>query len=127
MYFYFFNFSDVHNQILSTLTFTQLSKIFQHRKNFDLRRLLEGSERLINNLLLKDSSNKKVTNNVFTFLTNSIRCLPMSTSVRSSIVSAIKDNCGKIKDLVFALLIAKNRLICLLRLKKFSIHQSDLR
>ncbi|TMW49858.1 hypothetical protein DOY81_005039, partial [Sarcophaga bullata] len=119
--------NDVHNQILSTLTFTQLSKIFQHRKNFDLRRLLEGSERLINNLLLNDSSNKKVTNNVFTFLTNSIRCLPMSTSVRSSIVSAIKENCGKIKDLVFALLIAKNRLICLLRLKKFSIHQSDLR
>lgn len=119
--------SDVHNQILSTLTFTQLTKIFQHRKNFDLRRLLEGSERLINNLLLNDSSNKKVTNNVFTFLTNSIRCLPMQTSTRSSIVSAIKDNCGKIKDLVFAILIAKNRLVCLVRMKKFSIHPTDLR
>ncbi|KAM7354072.1 vacuolar fusion protein MON1 homolog [Cochliomyia hominivorax] len=119
--------NDVHNQILSTLTFTQLTKIFQHRKNFDLRRLLEGSERLINNLLLNDSSNKKVTNNIFTFLTNSKRCLPMSTSTRSSIVSAIKDNCGKIKDLVFAILIAKNRLICLVRMKKFSIHPTDLR
>ncbi|KAI8118660.1 protein SAND [Lucilia cuprina] len=119
--------NDVHNQILSTLTFTQLTKIFQHRKNFDLRRLLEGSERLINNLLLNDSSNKKVTNNVFTFLTNSIRCLPMQPSIRSSIVSAIKDNCGKIKNLVFAILIAKNRLICLVRMKKYSIHQSDLR
>lgn len=119
--------NDVHNQILSTLTFAQLTKIFQQRKNFDLRRLLEGSERLINNLLLNDSSNKKVTNNVFAFLTNSIRCLPLQTSMRNSIANAIRDNCGKIKNLVFAILIAKNRLVSLMRMKKYSIHPSDLR
>lgn len=51
----------------------------------------------------------------------------MPASSRSSIVNAIKDNCGKIKNLVFAILIAKNRLICLIRMKKYSIHQADLR
>ncbi|XP_075153880.1 vacuolar fusion protein MON1 homolog [Haematobia irritans] len=118
--------NDVHNQILSTLTYNQLSKIFRQRKNFDLRRLLEGSERLITNLLLNDSS-KKITNNVFAFLTNSIRILPLQASVRSTIAQTIKENCSKIKNLVFAIMIAQNRLISLVQMKKYSIHQTDLR
>lgn len=36
-----------------------MSKIFEKRKNFDLRRLLSGSERLIFNLLANDSSHAK--------------------------------------------------------------------
>ncbi|XP_073820743.1 vacuolar fusion protein MON1 homolog [Musca autumnalis] len=119
--------NDVHNQIISTLTYSQLTKIFNQRKNFDLRRLLEGSERLINNLLLNDSSGKKISNNVFAFLTNSIRILPLQSSVRSSISQAIKENCSKIKNLVFAILLAQNRLVSLVQMKKYSIHPADLR
>ncbi|TDG45548.1 hypothetical protein AWZ03_008054 [Drosophila navojoa] len=119
--------SDVYYQILSTLTYSHMSKIFEKRKNFDLRRLLSGSERLIFNLLANDSSHAKVTNNIFTFLTNSIRVFPLPTAVRSNIVSAIQSNCSKIKNLVFAVLIANNRLITLVRLKKYSIHPADLR
>lgn len=44
--------TDVYNQILSTLTLSSMQKILEERKNFDLRRLLAGSERLINNLVL---------------------------------------------------------------------------
>lgn len=51
--------SDVYYQILSTLTYSHMSKIFEKRKNFDLRRLLSGSERLIFNLLANDSSNAR--------------------------------------------------------------------
>ncbi|XP_017486336.1 PREDICTED: vacuolar fusion protein MON1 homolog A [Rhagoletis zephyria] len=119
--------SDVYNQILSTLTYKHVTRIFEKRKNFDLRRSLAGSERLIYHLLSNDSSNKRVTNNVFTFLTNSIRVMPLSTTVRSNIVSAIQSNCSKIKDLVFAVLIANNKLISLVRMKKYSIHPADLR
>lgn len=43
--------SDVYNQILYTLTLAHLNKIFEKRTNFDLRRLLAGSERLIDHLL----------------------------------------------------------------------------
>ncbi|XP_067626191.1 vacuolar fusion protein MON1 homolog [Eurosta solidaginis] len=119
--------SDVYNQILSTLTNKHVTRIFEKRKNFDLRRSLAGSERLIYHLLANDSSNKRVTNNVFTFLTNSIRVLPLSTTVRANIVSAIQSNCSKIKDLVFAVLLANNKLISLVRMKKYSIHPADLR
>lgn len=119
--------SDVYNQILSTLTYSHMTKIFEKRKNFDLRRLLAGSERLIFHLLANDSSNKKITNNVFTFLTNSIRVMPLSTTIRSNITSAIQSNCSKIKNLVFAVLIANNKLIALVRMKKYSIHPADLR
>lgn len=38
-----------------------MSKIFEQRKNFDLRRLLAGSERLIDHLLTNDS-NKRACN-----------------------------------------------------------------
>lgn len=49
---------DVYNQILSTLTQTTLVKVYENRKNFDLRRLLSGSERLISHLLLTDVKTK---------------------------------------------------------------------
>lgn len=50
---------DVYNQILSILTYSHMTKIFERRKNFDLRRLLSGSERLFYNLLANDSSSAK--------------------------------------------------------------------
>jgi len=68
-----------------------------------------------------------VSNNIFTFLTNSIRVFPLSTTIRTQITSAIQSNCSKIKNLVFAVLIANNKLIALVRMKKYSIHPADLR
>ncbi|XP_017117151.1 vacuolar fusion protein MON1 homolog A [Drosophila elegans] len=118
---------DVYNQILSILTYSHMTKIFEKRKNFDLRRLLSGSERLFYNLLANDSSSAKVSNNIFTFLTNSILVFPLPTAIRSQITSAIQSNCSKIKNLVFAVLIANNKLIALVRMKKYSIHPADLR
>lgn len=40
------------NQIVSVLTLTQLNRIFEQRRNYDLRRLLSGAERLIDHLLI---------------------------------------------------------------------------
>lgn len=42
-----------------------MTNIFEKRKNYDLRRLLAGSERLIDHLLIKDNNNtrKSDTNN----------------------------------------------------------------
>lgn len=39
-----------------------MTKIFDQRKNFDLRRLLAGSERLIDHLLTNDSQKRAVCN-----------------------------------------------------------------
>ncbi|OPJ80875.1 vacuolar fusion MON1-like protein A [Patagioenas fasciata monilis] len=41
----------IYYQILSLLTWTQLNHIFQQKQNYDLRRLLAGSERITDNLL----------------------------------------------------------------------------
>lgn len=145
---------DVYNQILSVLTLSHMTKIFEQRKNFDLRRLLAGSERLIDHLLTNDSQRKErqksklffllvnqfthviakcpfssfaVSNNPFIFLTHSVRILPLNAAVRESITNAIQTNCSKIKNLVFAVLIANNKLIALVRMKKYFIHPADLR
>lgn len=61
------------------------------------------------------------------FLTHSVRILPMSHTVRDNITSAIQSSCSKIKNLVFAILIAKNKLITSVRMRKYFIHPADLR
>lgn len=147
-----------------------MTKIFDQRKNFDLRRLLAGSERLIDHLLTNDSQKRacnksknlqqldelkslwkqsiqfiqtrihfgyfynvytqffvSVSNNPFIFLTHSVRILPLAAAIRESIITAIQQNCSKIKNLVFAVLIANNKLIALVRMKKYYIHPGDLR
>lgn len=119
--------SYVYSQILSTLTNIQVSKNFEKRKNFDLRILLSGSERIIDNFLVHDNTNKKVTNDVFSNLTSSISVMQMSTTDRSNVVSSIQSSCSKIKDLVFAVLLAKNKLISLVRLKNQTMHPADLK
>lgn len=68
-----------------------------------------------------------VSNNPFIFLTHSVRILPLNSAIRESITSAIQSNCAKIKNLVFAVLIANNKLIALVRMKKYFIHPADLR
>lgn len=56
-----------------------------------------------------------------------MRILALASAVRESIVTAIQQNCSKIKNLVFAVLIANNKLIALVRMKKYFIHPADLR
>jgi len=41
----------VYNQILSVLTYTQLSQIFEKSPGYDLRYLLQGSEKFVDNIL----------------------------------------------------------------------------
>ncbi|XP_037967152.2 protein SAND [Plutella xylostella] len=107
------------NQIVSVLTLTQLNRIFEQRRNYDLRRLLSGAERLIDHLLIfmeKDPA----------FLLGAVRCLPLPVSARENITNAIISACSKIRDLVFAILIAGNQLITLVRMKKYTLHPSDI-
>ncbi|CAH0715009.1 unnamed protein product, partial [Brenthis ino] len=107
------------NQIVSVLTLTQLNRIFEQRRNYDLRRLLSGAERLIDHLLIfmeKDPA----------FLLGAVRCLPLPEKARENITNAITSTCNKIRDLVFAILLAGNQLITLVRMKKYTLHPSDI-
>lgn len=97
-FFSYFDFSYVYNQILSILTLTQLTRIFDQYNNFDLRRLLSGSERLINNLV-------DFTENDPAFFFNAVECLPLASSARDVVVQAITSSCQKIKVCCLLLLI----------------------
>ncbi|XP_050432408.1 protein SAND isoform X2 [Adelges cooleyi] len=109
----------VYNHIISTLTLTQLKKIFQNRTNFDLRRLMSGSERLIDKLIT-------FTENDAGFLLDSICCLQMPSSSRDKITQTILTECSKIKNLVFGLLIAQKHVISIVRMKKYTLQVSDI-
>ncbi|KAK9873814.1 hypothetical protein WA026_002172 [Henosepilachna vigintioctopunctata] len=109
----------IYNQIASMLTTSKLIKIYEQRQNYDLRRLLTGVERLINHLL--DFAEAEPA-----FLLGAVQCLSLSSSKRSNISSAIISSCSKIKNIVFAILLANNKLITLVRMKKYSLHPSDL-
>lgn len=74
--------SHLHNLLLFILTSTQLQKIYKERKNFDLRRLLAGSERLIDYLI----------DNLATepgFFLSAVPCLLIEAKTRAQIGNTI--------------------------------------
>merc|ERR1712241_634066 len=109
----------IHNQILSTLTAAQLERIFVQRRNYDLRRMLQGSERLMTHLSQAMDSDPS-------FLLSAVRCLPLTATVRDNVSESIIRFAGKVPDVVFGILIAENQLVTLVRMKKYFIHPADL-
>lgn len=109
----------VYYQIVSVLTSAQLTRIFEQRRNYDLRRLLAGAERLIDHLLVWTETEPA-------FLLGAIQCLPLSASARDAVTQTIIQACGKIKNLVFAILLGRGQLITLVRMKKYFLHPADL-
>jgi len=109
-----------YNQIVSILTAKQLIQIFEKRRNYDLRRLIAGSERLLHNLcglVDRDPS----------FALGAVRCLPLANSVRDAISQTIAQTLSKLKqNVVFAILLANNQLVSLVRMKKCFMHPMDL-
>lgn len=82
--------SYVHNQIVSVLTGSALTRMFEKRRNYDFRHLLGGTERLLDNLLnLLDCHPS--------FLLGAVQSLPLATSVRDTITQTIIQYCSKIK------------------------------
>jgi hypothetical protein len=108
----------IFNQILSILTLTQLTRIFQQRSNYDLRRMLSGSERLITHLSVSMDQDPS-------FFLSAVRCLSLAASTRDLISESIIRYCNK-KNVFFGLLVAENQLITLIRKKNHFIHPADL-
>ncbi|GHJ85369.1 hypothetical protein NliqN6_1771 [Naganishia liquefaciens] len=105
-------------QMISIVTSSQLIRMFQRRSNFDLRRLLEGSEPALHSLISQLQTD-------FTFFTTTLQPLRMSPYLRESAASALVPP-TKITDLLYVLLIADDKIVTLLRPRKHSIHPGDL-
>ncbi|KAJ8302197.1 hypothetical protein KUTeg_021184 [Tegillarca granosa] len=110
--------SYVYNQVLSVLTYSTLHRIFKQRRNYDLRRLLSGAEKFLDNLLNMFDSEPS-------FLLGAVECLPLDSVIRDMIAQSIVQH-AKVKDLVFALILANNKLVTLVRMKKYYLHPMDL-
>uniref|UniRef100_A0A3Q3QEV0 Vacuolar fusion protein MON1 homolog n=1 Tax=Monopterus albus TaxID=43700 RepID=A0A3Q3QEV0_MONAL len=100
----------IYYQIVSLLTLTQLNHIFQLKQNYDLRRLLAGSEYLTDNLLHRLDRDP---------------ALLLSAVTRPDVVSASLQ-AAKAKSLVFSILLAGDRLITLVKKKDQFLHHIDL-
>jgi len=109
----------IYNQILSVLTLTQLTRIFEQRRNYDLRKMLSGSERLMNHLSSSMDTDPS-------FFLSSVRCLALVPAVRDVVSESIIRYCGKMKNVVFGVVVADNQLVTLVRMKKYFIHSADL-
>ena len=111
----------IYNQILSIVTLNQLAKIFEQKSNYDLRKMLAGSERLINHLSVSMDTDPS-------YFLSAVRCLPLAPSVRDVVSESIIKYCGgkKGKKVVFSVVMAKNQLITLVRMKNHFIHPADL-
>ncbi|KAI8882495.1 DUF254-domain-containing protein [Backusella circina FSU 941] len=107
----------LHNQILSVLTSIQLSRIFEQHVNFDLRRLIEGTEVFLKSLCT-------LFNKDHSFMMSALQCLRLNRSVRDQAGSLLTD--GRVKNLLYAMVVANGRLVTLLRPKKQSLHPMDL-
>ena len=79
----------IYNQLLSVLTYRQLSRTFRQRHNYDLRRLLTGADKFFDHLLA-------LMDHDAGFLLSAVRCLPLDSSVRDAIANIIAQN-GKVK------------------------------
>jgi vacuolar fusion protein MON1 len=118
--------NDVYNLILSIVTLKKLEHVFK-RDNYDMRFLLIGKEEQITNLLNSHTGCKTVSNTPFTHLTNSMTVLKLHPSDRNAITSAIKQGCSKIKNIVFAVMIAINKVVAIVSLRNFRLHPADVR
>lgn len=107
----------IYYQIISLLTLTQLNHVFQLKQNYDLRRLLAGSEHLTDNLLRLLDCDPGL-------LLSAVTCLPLASSARDAISSSLQ--AAKAKSLVFSILLAGSRLVTLVRKKDQVLHHMDL-
>ncbi|KAJ3602842.1 hypothetical protein NHX12_030587 [Muraenolepis orangiensis] len=98
----------VYYQIISMLTQASVARIFEHKKNYDLRRLLAGSEKILDGLLnLVDWDPS--------FLLAAVHCLPLPSSLRDSLSQILQK--AITPNLVFSILIAKNQLVTVVQEK----------
>ncbi|RPA95847.1 DUF254-domain-containing protein [Choiromyces venosus 120613-1] len=108
----------LYTQVLSTLTLSQLNKIFAQRGNFDLRRLLGGTE------VFLDGLSDAMTLGSPQVLLSALECVKMRKAHRENINSILLKH--RSPNLLYGLVIADGRMVSVLRPKRHSLHPADL-
>lgn len=109
----------LYAQIVSTLTFTQLTRVFTTRgQNFDLRRLLGGTEVFLDGLCDSISSGSPQ------ILLSALECVQMRKSQREAVNQILMKH--RDSSLLYGLIVADARLVSVIRPKRHSLHPPDL-
>ncbi|KAF9983034.1 Vacuolar fusion protein mon1b [Mortierella antarctica] len=107
----------LYSQIISVLTHSQMTKIFEQRNNFDLRGLIGGTEIFLDSL-------GKLMNTYPGFMLSAIQCLTIPRELRDKVGGVLGR--ARCKSLLYAILLTPTQLITLLRPRTHSMHPSDL-
>lgn len=108
----------LYYQIVSVITANQLGRIFQKQANFDLRRLLGGTESFLDHICKTSGTSPN-------YILGAIRSVRMSPSLRQSAGLALQAARSVAKrSLIYGLLLVEDQLITILRPKKHSLHPS---
>lgn len=109
----------IHSQILSSLT-SGVKKIYDTRAHFDIRTLLGDSTHLIDSLI--DSMEHDMLFLSSCFL-NAVFCFPIDATVRNAI--GVVMHSFHTDEIVYTLLLARQQLVNVVRLKKHALHSED--
>lgn len=111
--------SLLYHQILSVLTKRQLNRIFEQRRNFDLRRLLSGTEKSLE--ALSDAWGVEAS-----LVLGAVAPLPLPPQLRDGLSVALRSICSKIPKLLFGLIVGGGQLVTMVRMAKYSLSPGDL-
>ena len=109
----------VYSQIISTVTLTLIEKIFKSYPNYDIRKKLSGTEKLITNII-------KRFHNDYGMLLNCVNSYPLRFETREQIARMLAQNISSIKFVLFGLLLFDNKLVAIIRPKTKNIHPVDV-
>jgi hypothetical protein len=108
----------LYMQILSTLTLPVMTKMFKTRASMDLRRPLQGTERLLS--ALADG----FTRGAPSTLLSALECLKMRKAHRSVVNNSLLKL--KSENLLYGMIATGGRLVSVVRPRKHSLHPGDL-
>ncbi|XP_072884667.1 vacuolar fusion protein MON1 homolog B-like isoform X2 [Hemitrygon akajei] len=96
----------VYQQILSMLTRATLTRVFRRKQSFDLRRLLAGSEKILDGLLRRLEREPGP-------LLGAVRCLPLAAPLREAAGQLLRRAAAP--NLVFSILVAGGSLVTIVQ------------
>ncbi|SJX63263.1 related to MON1-required for fusion of cvt-vesicles and autophagosomes with the vacuole [Sporisorium reilianum f. sp. reilianum] len=132
----------LHLQVVSLVSASQLARLFARMPNFDLRRLLEGTEGIFDYMVNQLNANEgEADEGGQGAVTDWASChqwwlqalQPIRITVptlRDQLTAALQppaaETPSRPKDLLYVLLVANGRVVTLLRPRKHSVHPVDL-
>jgi vacuolar fusion protein MON1 len=108
----------LYAHLLSVLTLAQITRIYAQRNNYDLRNLLSSTDTQMMDALVRTMDRHPA------HMLGSVQFLRLAPAVRATVGQVVLEARGP--DLLYAILLAQDRLVTLVRPRRHSLHPADL-